>query len=188
MCSDLNLSWLSMSSLFLLPLSSPLTTWGHTRGCHCTHQDRASPALTSSLPNHDTQQPMMFLALAIPVRVQLLLPAHTTGFPMGLRAPRHISMLQGSFPTFPDSSGSHFINIKLCHSPGTAHRVLSSHKFRRCKPLQGKLDTLTGMVFCPRGSCTSVCGDRHRHPRGIQHSFGHCFGWRMSSSPCLCVP
>lgn len=34
-CSDFDLSWLSRSSLFLLPLSFPLVTWGQKRVCHC---------------------------------------------------------------------------------------------------------------------------------------------------------
>lgn len=106
---------------------------------------------------------------------------------MRLTASRHIAMLQRSFLTFPD--GSHFINTKLCHSPGTAHRVLSSQKLRRGQALQGKLDTLRGMACCPRACSTSVCGARHRHPRReTPAQLWHCFGQRVSSSRVSVLP
>ena len=58
-CSDLDLSWLSTSSLFLLSLSFPLTTWGQRRGCHCTDHAIVSTELAFSLPNHDRQEPVL---------------------------------------------------------------------------------------------------------------------------------
>lgn len=72
-CWDLGLSWLSISSLFLLALSFPLTTWGHTRGCHCSHRATASPALAFSLPKHDTEQPRLAISV---VSICALCPHH----------------------------------------------------------------------------------------------------------------
>lgn len=171
-CSDLGLSCLSMSSLFLQPLSFPLTTWGHTKDCHCTHHPTASPVLAFPLPDHDTQQPMMLLPLAIPACAQL-----PTGFPTGLAAPRHSSVLQ-SFPTSPDSSGSHFTNAKLCHSPGTAHT--NSGGANLCReswiPLGGWFCAPELLLPLCEGTGTGTQGGTQLDSQ--QHSFGHYLGWR----------
>lgn len=88
----------------------------------------------------------------------------------GLTAPRHRSLLQRSFPTFPDSSGSHCISAELCHSPGTAHTNPGGANLCRESwiPLLGWFPVPEHLLPLCEGTGTGTQGGTQLHPPPAQ--------------------